>query len=264
MALDVLVLTAFATEDFPTDELSPWLDREWPATRTVPGVADDYGSPVYHDGMTGVVSTGVGPAAAATTVTALLESELVDESTRFLTAGIAGGPPELPIGSVVLGEAVVDWDRKHRTDDGVQLLDYRPRDYVYELDDDLRSRVRSAAESVDLDARVTGGTVVAGGEFWHGTDRAEEVAWLCEQYDTPPYRATVTEDAGTAHALARYDALDRYASIRAISNHDRPPGKTVSRSPSKTPTAPPALQCRTCEGSDAYCSSSVCSSSRKP
>ncbi|QSG05541.1 Purine nucleoside permease NUP [Halapricum desulfuricans] len=223
-ALDVLVLTAFATDELPADELSPWLDREWPEIRSIPGATADYGSPVSHDGTVGVVATGVGPTAAATTVTGLLESDLVDGSTRFLTAGVAGGPPELPVGSVVLGEAVVDWDRKHRTDDGVQLLDYRPRDYVYELDEYLRSKVRSAAERVDLDARVTSGTVVAGGEFWHGTGRAEEVRWLCEQYDTAPYRATVTEDAGTAHALARYGALDRYASIRSISNHDRPNG----------------------------------------
>ncbi|MCU4718565.1 phosphorylase family protein [Halapricum hydrolyticum] len=225
MALDVLVLTAFAADEFPTDELSPWLDREWPATRPLPGAIEDYGSPVYHDGTVGVVATGVGPTAAATTVTTLFGSELVDDSTLFLTAGIAGGPPELPVGSVVLGEVIVDWDRKHRTDDGVQLLEYRPRDYVYELDDRLRSRVRMAADSVTLEAgTVTSGTVVTGGEFWHGAERAAEVTWLCEQYGAPPYRATVTEDAGTAHALARHDALDRYATIRAISNHDRESG----------------------------------------
>lgn len=223
MTLDIVVLPAFGTDAFPADELSPWLDREWPSTRSVPGVDDDYGSPLYHDGTIGVVATGVGPTAAATTVTTLLESDLVDGSTLFLTAGIAGGPPEVPIGSVVVGEAIVDWDRKHRTDDGLQLLDYRPRDYVYELNDKLRSRLRAAAGGVDIgDAAVTSGTIVAGGEFWHGHDRVEEVAWLCEQYDAPPYRATVTEEAGTAHALARYDALDRYASVRAISNHDRP------------------------------------------
>ncbi|MEF8881963.1 MAG: phosphorylase [Halapricum sp.] len=223
MALDIVVLPAFGTDAFPADELSPWLDCEWSSTRSVPGVVDDYGSPLYHDGTTGVVATGVGPTAAATTVTTLLASELVDGSTLFLTAGIAGGPPEVPIGSVVVGEAIVDWDRKHRTDDGLQLLDYRPRDYVYELDDKLRSRLRAAAEGVDIgDRGVTSGTIVAGGEFWHGHDRAEEVAWLCEQYDAPPYRATVTEEAGTAHALARHNALDRYASVRAISNHDRP------------------------------------------
>lgn len=68
MALETVVLTAFGTETYPTDELSPWLDREWPSTRAVPGSADEYGSPVYHDG-----TVGVGPTTAATTVTTLFE-----------------------------------------------------------------------------------------------------------------------------------------------------------------------------------------------
>jgi purine nucleoside permease len=229
MPLDAVVCTAFHTDDFPTDELSPWLSgRDWPETLDLPSACADYASPLFHDGRVGVLATGVGPTAAAGAVTALLSRPIVDDETLFLTAGIAGGPPELPVGSVVVAESVVDWDRKHRTDDGLELLAYRPRDYAYDLNPALADRVRSAAEGVRLDgedAAVTAGTVVAGGEFWHGHDRADEVAWLCEQYDAPPYRATVTEDAGTAHALARHDALDRWASVRAISNHDRPTGE---------------------------------------
>jgi purine nucleoside permease len=226
MTLDIVVLTAFHTDAFPTDELAPWLERhDWSDTVDLPAACGDYQSPLHHDGTVGVLATGVGPTAAATTVSALLSTAVVDDATRFLTAGIAGGPLELPVGSVVVGESVVDWDRKHRTDDGLELLDYRPRDYAYDLDDGLTSRVRSAVEGVSFegeDTDVTSGTVVAGGEFWHGHDRAEEVAWLCDRYDVPPYRASVTEDAGTAHALARHGALDRYATLRAISNADRP------------------------------------------
>lgn len=226
MALDVVVCAAFHTDAFPTDELTPWLDHhDWTEPVTLPSACADYASPLYHDGSVGVLATGVGPTAAATTITALLSRPIVDDETLFLTAGIAGGPPDLPVGSVVVADTVLDWDRKHRTDDGLALLEYRPRDYAYDLDAALADRVRSAAQTVALDGEdptVTTGTVVAGGEFWHGHDRAAEVAWLCEQYDAAPYRGTVTEDAGTAHALARHDALDRWAAVRTISNHDRP------------------------------------------
>jgi len=228
MTLDAVVCTAFHADAFPTDELTPWLERrDWSETVALPAGSADYGSPLYHDGEVGVLATGVGPTAAATTVSALLSQPVVDDATLFLTAGIAGGPPSLPVGSVVVAESVVDWDRKHRTDDGLELLEYRPRDYAYDLDDHLHDRVQSAAEPVSLEgknAEVTSGTVVAGGEFWHGHDRAEEVAWLCDRYDVPPYRATVTEDAGTAHALASHDALERYASVRVVSNADRSTG----------------------------------------
>jgi len=44
-----------------------------------------------------------------------------------------------------------------------------------------------------------------------------------------PYRATEMEDAGTAAALARFDRLAEYLSIRAISNHDRPAPETPPR-----------------------------------
>jgi purine nucleoside permease len=225
MTLDIVVCTAFYADAFPADELTPWVERrDWPETVALPAGCADYGSPLYHDGEVGVLATGVGPTAAATAVSALFGTPEIDDSTRFLTAGIAGGPPDLPVGSVVVAESVVDWDRKHRTDDGLELLEYRPRDYAYELNGRLHDRVRSAAEDVSPegnDPEITSGTVVAGGEFWHGHDRAEEVAWLCDRYDAPPYRATVTEDAGTAHALSRHDALDRYASVRVVSNADR-------------------------------------------
>lgn len=36
------------------------------------------------------------------------------------------------------------------------------------------------------------------------------------------------EDAATATALGRFDAADRYLSLRAVANYDRPaPGETV-------------------------------------
>lgn len=246
MTLDALVLTAFRNEEWPVDELRPWLDDgTFPETVELPDDCADYGSPLYHDGSVGVVATGVGPTAAATTVDSLLASPAVDTSGALVvTAGIAGGPPaRTTVGTTVVADTVVDWDRKHRVEDGgessLRLLDYRPREYAYDLNDALVERVVAIADGVDLregaaDVRsrypdappepaVERGTTVAGGEFWHGRGAAEEVDWLCEQYDAAPYWTASTEDAGTAHALARRGALDRYCSVRAVSNFDRPP-----------------------------------------
>jgi len=62
--------------------------------------------------------------------------------------------------------------------------------------------------------------------LWHGKQLAEQVQWLVLNVDTDqklnPYRVTQMEDAGTAYALSRFDALSRYISIRGIANYDRP------------------------------------------
>lgn len=44
------------------------------------------------------------------------------------------------------------------------------------------------------------------------------------------------EDAGTAAALERFDRLDRYLSVRGISNHDRPEPDTSARESLFDPT----------------------------
>ncbi|ELZ14673.1 phosphorylase [Haloterrigena salina JCM 13891] len=57
------------------------------------------------------------------------------------------------------------------------------------------------------------------------------MAELCEAYGIGPYVTTQMEDAATARALERFDLRDRYLSVRAVSNYDRPaPGESVTES----------------------------------
>ncbi len=251
VALDAVVLPAFRSEEWPADETVRWLDR-YDLDREVPIApgSDDYHTPLYHDGTVGVLATGMGDTAAAIAAATLLAGPVDVSGALLLTAGIAGGPPaRTTVGTTTVGDAVVDWDRKHRTDDGdgssVSLLEHRPRDYVHRLNGALVERALAAVEGVDLvdptpeldpgprethadddppaAPTVERGTVIAGGEFWHGRDRAAEAEWLCREYGAGPHLATNVEDAGTAHALARHGALSRYLTVRSVSNFDRPP-----------------------------------------
>jgi purine nucleoside permease len=219
-------------------ELRPWLAGvEFTAERSLPGLREPLR--VTDDGV-GIVPTGIGKADAATTVASLFASPRVDCSAAvFLTVGIAGGPPQTgPFGSVCVGDCVVDWDRKHRVADDderpVDLLYWRERDYVYDLDPALADRAVEAAEGTELRTvgdgtpEVTRGTVVSGDEFWHGGTLAEQAEWLVDAYDAPPYRVTEMEAAGAVVALDRFDALDRYAVVRGLANHDRPPADSTA------------------------------------
>lgn len=250
VALDVLVLTAFHDPELPVDELRPWLDRhDLDREVALPAAEADLGTPLYHDGSLGVLATGVGHTVAATTVSTLLAGDAVEtDETLFVTAGVAGGPPErTALGSPVVHDAVVDWDRKHRVDGAVELLDHRPRDYVYDLNPALVDRALTVAADVDCyagavveeaaaaydatvptDPELHSGPAVAGGEYWHGASHAGEAERLCEAYDVDPYLTTNVEDAGTAEALDRHGALPRWLSVRAVSNFDRPPAGAES------------------------------------
>ncbi|WP_137286279.1 phosphorylase family protein [Halorussus salinisoli] len=279
-ALDVLVLPAFAAEDFelPDDEeaateLDRWVDAyDFEREIRVSGS----NAPVYvTDGGIGITATGMGKVEAATTLTALLASPKLDLSeTYFVTAGVAGAPPSVgTLGAVFVADAVVDWDLKHRWSgetggetpdevDGrdsdrnegvspIDLLRYRPRDYVYRLNDDLVESAVEVAEGVELadteeaatyrqrydesvarSAPFVGvGATVCGDEFWHGRAFSEQVQWLVEQYDAGVYATSEMEDFGTATALARFDKLDRYLSVRGVVNFDQPaPDQTTRES----------------------------------
>ncbi len=244
ITLDALVLPAF--DDLPglPGELAPWT-REYDLSRTVE--VDGVPAPVrYAECGLAVVPTGIGKTAAATTVTALLGSDQLDlAETLFCTVGVAGAPPELPIGSVVLAETIVDWDDKCRFDpedsrDGSLARNpYTGESGVYDLDPGLVDRAQRRAENVSLrrpdaaaDAArptVTTGTNLCGDELWHGHELATQAAWLAERRDRDPYRVTEMEDAGTARALSRFDRLDQYLSVRGVSNHDRPTGDRSAR-----------------------------------
>ncbi|WP_076608994.1 phosphorylase family protein [Natronorubrum thiooxidans] len=267
-----LVLTA-AFEP-PLDERQPWLERyEFADALAIPGTE----TPLYlTDSGISITTTGIGKSDAATTVTALLANSGVDLSSAYVvSSGIAGSSPETTaLGSVAIADAVVDWDRKHRWDrhsasngsEGVDssvdpnadaaddrpidLLAYRPRDYVHRLEPALVDRAVAAAEDVSLreDETVRGyqnqyltatdagptvecGTTVCGDEFWHGSQYAREVEWLCSEYGVEPYVTTQMEDAATATALERFDCRERYLSVRAVANYDRPAlGQSVEES----------------------------------
>ncbi|RQH03515.1 phosphorylase family protein [Natrarchaeobius oligotrophus] len=281
-----------AVSEPPLNELGPWLERaEVVDAVAVPGT--DAPLALTADGRA-ITTTGIGKSDAATTVAALLATPGVDlESAYVVSCGIAGSSPETaPLGSVVVADAVVDWDRKHRWDrseerdegfdrdepDGrgdssargrsgdragpsargrpddpdraIDLLAYRPRDYVHRLEERVVETALEAAHRVDLDAdsdaiayqkrypdapedgpTVETGTTVCGDEFWHGPRYAREVEHLCARYGVGPYATTQMEDAATARALERFGRRDRYLSVRAVANYDRSaPGESVEES----------------------------------
>ncbi|SMO78966.1 phosphorylase family protein [Halorubrum cibi] len=243
VALDALVLPAFEELDpLPAaDEADPWHDAYDLAERVdVPGVP----VPLRHDGAgLGVVPTGIGKTAAATTTAALCAGDAVDLSDALvLSVGIAGAPPDLPIGSVVVADEIVDWDDKCRFDpdetEPVAPDPYTEGQGVFDLDPDRVGDAVELAAGVDLasagggaDPSVTVGTNVCADELWHGRTVAEHVSRFLDALDRGPYRATEMEDAGTAAALRRFGLADRYISVRGISNRDRPePGESSRES----------------------------------
>jgi len=237
VTLDVLVLPAYEELAGLPGEAAPWHDA-YDLDRVVEIAAAP--TPLHHDGRLGVVPTGVGKAAAATTVSALLSSPQVDlREALFCSVGVAGGPPAVPVGSVVIADTVLDWDDKCRFGgDRLALNPYTGEQGVFELDDNLVEWGRSVAAGVTLGEpaervehgqvseelpEIRGGVNVCGDEHWHGEAIAEQVAWLLAERDIGEYRVTEMEDAGTAFALARFGLLDQYLTVRAVSNHDRPP-----------------------------------------
>lgn len=266
----VVVLPAVAFEP-PFDERSPWLDRlPIEAAYEIPG-ADGPLYVTDPDGGLAITTTGLGKAPAATTVAALQGAAGLDLSgTYWLSAGIAGAAPDrAAIGSVFVADAVLDWDRKHRWDpdevgretadagategaalSAVEQLAYLPADSLFEPDPALVDMASEIAEGVELGdrsdvcayqdrypaapdhgPRTAVGPTVTSDEFWHGSAVAREVESLCTAYGIDPYATTQMEDAATATALARFDAADRYLSLRAVANYDRPaPGETVHES----------------------------------
>ncbi|MEF8838699.1 MAG: phosphorylase [Haloarculaceae archaeon] len=243
---DALVLPAFARSDYAggpdaPDEIERWVSAyDFRETVDVPGLP----GPLRYDPGPGVAltRTGIGKAAAASSMGGLLAADAVDlTDTIVASVGIAGCPPATgTLGSVFLADAVVDWDLKHRLDDDIRPLVWRTGDPVWALDPALVEPAASAAESVALEDSVSArglrmryddhrspsigiGPTVCGDEVWHGETAAGQVEALCEFYDVDGFVTTEMEDAGTAMALSRAGLLDQYVSVRAVSNFDRPP-----------------------------------------
>ena len=245
--LRVLVLTAFGPDEASdgSGELGRWLDGydEFAHEVSVSGVP----TPVrITDHGVGVTATGIGPTRAGVSVAALLATDVLDtDDTYLLTAGVAGISPHAgTVGSVVFADHIVNWDAKMRYDGGttVEPWGFGPSQ-SYELNTSLVTAVRGAADDVDLrdsaparehrmkyDAppatdppQLETGTSVAGADFWYGHTRATAVESLVSRYDAGTYATTECEGFATAVACERFGALDRYLSIRAGSNFDRPP-----------------------------------------
>jgi purine nucleoside permease len=235
--LRALVLPAFDDLAGLPGEAAPWRRQyDLDHAMTVEGVP----SPLRYTGSggLGVVPTGVGKTAAATTTAALCASEALDlDGALVLSVGVAGAPPELPIGSIVIADSIVDWDDKCRFDpepdaedpgDALALNPYTDDAGVFHPDDELVASARSVARGVelqsasDLDPSVVVGTNLCGDELWHGRQLAEQAAWMVDARDEGPCLATEMEDTGTATALQRFERFDQYLSVRGISNHDRP------------------------------------------
>jgi purine nucleoside permease len=232
----VVVLPAFEElSAAPIDgEVGPWESvYDFTHRYTIDGAP----SPLRYDPCgVGVVPTGIGKVAAATTTAALCASEKVSlENCLILSVGIAGAPPQLPIGSVVVADSIVDWDDKCRfdpTEDNATPIEtdpYTGDQGVFDLD---THRV-SWAESLSEDSQLTGlsggpkptvdiGTNVCADELWHGQAVAEHVAEFVSKRQREPYLVTEMEDCGTVAALDRFGLADQYLSIRGVSNHDRP------------------------------------------
>jgi purine nucleoside permease len=107
----VLIITMFDPEN------KPWLEREsLPITVDVPGA---YRPVRCNSDKLCIAETGQGKSNAATTMMAILGDTRFDFSkTYFITAGIAGSPPDqaATIGSAAWARWVVDFDLGNHLD----------------------------------------------------------------------------------------------------------------------------------------------------
>lgn len=237
----VVVLPAFAQEDNAGEasEVAPWFDVYDFGSTEVDGLAQ----PLYYTDDVVLAPTGIGKAPTATTVATLAAGDTVSlADATMVTVGIAGAPPSVgTLGSVFVADTVVDWDPKMRLDDAFELPRWNA-EYVWDLDPDLVERAAAAARTVDLadserartiraqydddrDPSVGVGPTIGSDELYHGRKITAEVQRLCELYGLDGYATTEMESAATAVALERFGLLDRYVSVRGVSNFDRePPG----------------------------------------
>ncbi|AUV83351.1 phosphorylase [Salinigranum rubrum] len=253
----VVVFAAFRRPGPAVDETT-WWERTF--AFDTPIDVRGLREPLRYDTATDVALcvTGVGHVEAATSVAALLACPTLDCSeTVFLTVGVAGAPPSRStIGAVFLADAVVDWDQKYRLDTGegtvLSTFPFKERNELCKRFDptlvetaravaarvplaDSAAAARLRADYPDVVARgdpfVAVGSSVSGSEFWHGAENAAWADRACAEFGISPYRTTEMEGFATALALERFGHLDRYLSVRAASNFDRPaPGRDAFES----------------------------------
>lgn len=250
----VLIITAFDPEE------RPWIER-LKITRTFP--VQGLAKPVRctEEGIC-ILTTRMGKANAAISLSALLTDPPFDLSrTIFLAAGLGGAPPQIgTIGSVAWAQYILDFDLiQHLVlDDGERRRPFMERQ-VAPVGSEL---ARLNPQLVDLAHSVTEGTpladsqraqayrahypgqagrvptvlkcdTVASDNYWHGQRISTLVAQLMKRWTNGAgtYCTTEMEESAIARALARFGHLDRYLSLRGFGNFDQPyPGQSVQNS----------------------------------
>ena len=246
----VLVITMFDLEN------QAWLQNEQlPTTIDVPGAF----RPVRcNAGKLCVAEIGQGKSNAATTMMAILGSDRFDFShAYFLTAGIAGTPPDQgTLGGAALARWVVDFDLGNHLvpaeAPGVPF-GYRPvQDYktaAYQLDSALVDKAFGWTQNVKLADSPEAATerapypgqagrtpqvsvcdTMTGDDFFSGKALSETASHIMKvrTMGAGTYCTTQMEDNATATALAAHGYLNRYLALRTMCNFDQPyPGQSV-------------------------------------
>ncbi|MCU1642325.1 MAG: purine nucleoside permease [Nocardia sp.] len=246
----VLVITMFDPEH------DVWLQHEQlPTTVEVPGA---YQPVRCNNDHLCVAETGQGKANAAATMMAILGSDKFDFSKAyFLTAGIAGSPPDqATLGSAVWAHRLVDFDLGNHLDPA-EVPDvpygFRPvEDYntaAYELNAGLVDKVFDATRAVVLadspeaaaeraaypgqegrTPAVMKCDTMTGDDFYSGKLLSDTARYIMDirTKSQGTYCTTQMEDNATATALKAHGHLNRYLSLRTVSNFDQPhPGQSV-------------------------------------
>ncbi|WP_280382049.1 purine-nucleoside phosphorylase [Nocardia wallacei] len=240
-------------------EAEPWVDKQrWTHEIPVEGVR----TPVRcNDSGLCMMVTDMGKVNASLSTAAVLGSPRLNfDDAYFITAGIAGTPPDAgTLGFAAWARWVVDVDLGHHVlpqDDPNVANGYvphsKPSTQVYELDGRLVDAVYRNTKGVELadspDAAQARAaypqqqgdpkpTVVqcdtaTGDNFFNGPAASARAAHIVGLYSGGQgrYCTTQMEDNGTAAALQRAGKLDRYVSLRTASNFDQPhPGQTVGQ-----------------------------------
>nr|WP_276514811.1 purine nucleoside permease [Nocardia transvalensis] len=240
-------------------EAKPWVEKQrWTHEIAVPGVR----TPVRcNDSGLCLMVTDMGKVNASLSTEAVLAgSRLNFDDAYFVTAGIAGTPPDAgTLGFAAWARWVVDVDLGHHVlpqdDPGVphgyvphsnpstQMyeLDGRLVDAVYrntkdvalaDSDDAARARAEYPQQQGNPKPAVTQCDTATGDNFFNGPEASAKAAYIVGLYTggRGRYCTTQMEDNGTAAALARAGKLDRYVNLRTASNFDQPhPGQTVGQ-----------------------------------
>ncbi|MGW4841535.1 purine-nucleoside phosphorylase [Nocardia brasiliensis] len=246
----VLVITMF------DPETEPWLQREsLPITVNLPTAY----KPVHcnAEGLC-VAQTGQGKTNAASTMMALLDSPQLDfDDAYFLTVGTAGTPPDQgTLGGAAWARWVVDFDLgNHLVPAEAPELPYgyRPvENYdtaAFQLNESLVETAfrltehapladspEAAAERAQFPGQegrkpaVVKCDTMTGDDWYSGKQLSETARYIMgvRTEGRGVYCTTQMEDNATAAVLQRHGKLDRYLSLRTVSNFDQPyPGQSV-------------------------------------